>query len=71
MNIPDEMLLRQIELKEAAMTESKRDRTFDEFFEMYGDHIQGKIDPSLRVGARPETVPFEEGSRGQNKTGLS
>ena len=45
MNIPDEMLLRQNELKKNADLEQKRDRTFDEFFESYADHINGKIDP--------------------------
>ena len=63
MNIPDEMLLRQMELKEAALVEAKRDTTFEEFEKMYAEHIEGKIDPNLRVGNRPETVPWEEGSR--------
>jgi|TARA_B110000285_G_scaffold209047_1_gene249707 hypothetical protein len=40
-----------------------RDQTLDEFFEKYGDHIDGKVDPQTRVANRPETVPFEEGQR--------
>jgi hypothetical protein len=44
-NIPDELKLRQDELKKAAEEEFKKDTTFEEFFETYGDHIVGKIDP--------------------------
>ena len=44
-NIPDEMLCRQVELKATAQEESKRDRTYEEFEQMYGDHLAGLVDP--------------------------
>lgn len=44
-NIPDEMMQREKELRETAQEESKRDRTFEEFEAMYGDHLNGLIDP--------------------------
>lgn len=44
-NIPDEMLQRQQELKSVAQEESKRDTTYEEFEAMYGDHLAGLIDP--------------------------
>jgi hypothetical protein len=39
------MLLRQQELQVIAEEEAKRDRTYEEFNEMYGEHLSGKIDP--------------------------
>lgn len=72
LNIPDEMLSRQIELQNYAVEEAKRDRTYEEFEQMYGDHLNGLVDPATRVAGRPETADYEGGgSRGQNKTGLS
>lgn len=44
-NIPDEMMVRQQELKTVAQEESKRDRTYEEFEAMYGDHLAGLVDP--------------------------
>jgi len=43
----------------------------EEFFKTYEDHIEGKIDPTTRIGTRPETVPYEESVRNKNRTGLS
>ena len=64
LTIPDDELKRQQEMEAAAIVEAKRDRTFEEFEEMYGDHILGKIDPELRVGGRPVTAGFgEEGQQ--------
>ena len=72
-NIPDEMLQRQVELKATAIEEAKRDRTYEEFEAMYGDHLAGLVDPQTRVGGRPETANFEDGGgrSGGGKTGLS
>ena len=71
-NIPDEMLQRQQELKMTANEEAKRDRTYEEFEAMYGDHLAGLIDPQSRVGGRPDTANFEDGGGSRaNKTGLS
>lgn len=72
-NVPDEMQQRQKELKETALEESKRERTFEEFEAMYGDHLNGLVDPQTRVGGRPETANFEDGGgrSGGGKTGLS
>ena len=64
-NIPDEMLLRQNELKKSAVEESKRDRTYEEFWEAYGQHLEGQIPANLRTDGRPETAGYDqEGSRG-------
>lgn len=55
------------------MEEAKRDRTYEEFEAMYGDHLAGLIDPQTRVGGRPETANYEDGGgrSGGGKTGLS
>jgi hypothetical protein len=52
------MYIRSVELREKAVEESKKDQSFDQFKELYNEHMGGKIDPSLRVGGRPETVPW-------------
>ena len=56
------MYIRSMELREAAKEESKKDATYDNFKELYNDHILGKVDPIGRVGARPETVPWNDGA---------
>jgi hypothetical protein len=67
------MLQRQKELLMVAQEESKRDRTYEEFQAMYGDHLAGLIDPHTRIGNRPETANFEDGEGGSRgkKTALS
>ena len=59
--VPDEMFIRSVELREAAYEDAKKDATFDNFKDLYHEHIHGKIDPSLRIGDRPETVPWNDG----------
>lgn len=49
LNIPDELLERQLHLKMEADENATRDRTFEEFKNMYGDHLLGKVDPHLRT----------------------
>ena len=44
-NIIDEVLQRNMEMKELAEVEEARDKTFDEFLTNYLDHINGKVDP--------------------------
>ena len=64
LTVPDDVLQRRLELGEAAEKEAKRDRTYEEFAELYGDHLEGKVDPDLRVGNRPATALMDEmGSR--------
>lgn len=55
-DIPDEMLMRQIELKQIAVEEAKRDKTFEEFSDTFKDHLEGNVDPSTRTGGRPATA---------------
>ena len=40
--------------------EAQRDRTFEEFLEMFKDHIEGKCDANERVGNRPGTADARE-----------
>jgi len=74
MSVPDERLIKHLELKAEAEADAARDRTFEEFKEMYLDHIEGNVDPNIRLMNRPGTgdeegiVPQEK-SRG--KTGMS
>jgi hypothetical protein len=64
MNIPDEAQIKQQKRAAEDEAEAKRDKTFNEFQEMYLDHIEGKIDPQTRVGDRPESAnPDEAKSR--------
>ena len=51
----------------AEQFEATRDRTYEEFEQLYGDHIAGKIDPNLRVAGRPITAGFE--GDGGSRTG--
>ena len=59
-DIPDEMALRQEKMAAVEEKEAQRDRTFEEFLEMFKDHIEGKCDPSARVGDRPGTAEGKE-----------
>jgi bifunctional DNA-binding transcriptional regulator/antitoxin component of YhaV-PrlF toxin-antitoxin module len=72
LNIEDEaMVERDRQIKEAE-EEAKRLKTYNEFLELYLDHIEGRVDPSTRVGNRPETANEAEGqSKGGGKTGMS
>ena len=72
LDIPDDVLQRNIILEKNAVAEAKRDRTFEEFSQMYEDHILGKIDPQERVGDRPVTAAIEDrvNSQGRMGTGL-
>ena len=40
--------------------EATRDKTFDEFMEMFEDHIEGKVDANLRTQGRPDTATARE-----------
>ena len=53
--------------------EAERDRTFEEFKEMYTDHIEGKIPAETRTKDRPVTAAAEgeDGKPAMRKTGMS
>lgn len=40
--------------------EAQRDRTYEEFLDMFRDHIEGKCDANERVGNRPGTAEAAE-----------
>lgn len=61
LNVPDEVLKREVAMEQAALAEAQRDKTFEEFEAMYSDHIAGKVDPAQRVAGRPVTAGFEDG----------
>ena len=67
MTIPDDELKKQQEAQDLEKAEATRDRTFEEFEKMYGDHLAGKVDPALRVAGRPVTAGYEDG--GGSRTG--
>lgn len=71
LTVPDERLQRHLELKKEAEADAARDRTFEEFKEMYLDHIDGKIDAATRVANRPDSADAEPVSRGGPRTGMS
>jgi len=55
-DIPDELELRSEHVAAIEEQEAQRDRTFEEFLEMFKEHIEGKKDPNDRVGNRPDTA---------------
>ena len=59
-DVPDEIMLRQRQMAKNEEIEATRDKTFDEFMEMFGEHIEGKVDPNTRVGGRPDTATARE-----------
>lgn len=67
-DIPDEHELRSAHISKAEEKEAKRDRTFEEFLDMFKDHIEGKIDPETRIGNRPDTAEKAERGGGHNES---
>ena len=61
MSVPDERLIKHLELKAEAEADAARDRTFEEFKDMYLDHIEGNVDPNLRLMNRPVSGDDEGG----------
>lgn len=59
-DVPDEAAIRMKEVQKNEEAEANRDKTFEEFMAMFQDHIENKVDPSTRVGGRPDT-PTGEG----------
>lgn len=55
-DVPDEILIRAKQMAKNEEIEASRDKTFDEFMEMFEDHIEGLVDPNQRVGGRPDTA---------------
>lgn len=55
-DIYDEIELRQAQMVIVEEKELNRDRTFEEFLDMFQDHIEGKMDANERVGNRPTTA---------------
>ena len=58
LNVIDEVLKQENELKVKYLTYAKADKTYEQFLDRYNCHFLGQIDPILRVGDRPETVPY-------------
>jgi hypothetical protein len=59
-------------MKAEAEADAARDRTFEEFKEMYLDHIEGKVSAEARVKDRPDSADAEPAvSRGGARTGGS
>ena len=58
--MPDEIMLRQRQMAKNEEIEATRDKTFDEFMEMFEDHIEGKVDANLRTQGRPDTATARE-----------
>lgn len=58
-DVPDESAIRLKQVQKNEEAEAKRDKTYDEFMAMFQDHIENKVDPSTRVGGRPETPTGE------------
>lgn len=72
MNVPDEVLARNLEMEATAAEEAKRDRTYEEFLDEYEKHIKGEVDPNTRTANRPVTAAEDEGSKpAMRKTGMS
>ena len=59
-DIPDEFALRQAQIAVVEEKEAQRDRTYEEFLEMFKDHIEGKCDANERTGNRPDTAQAAE-----------
>ena len=59
-DIPDEFALRQAQMAVVEEKEAQRDRTFEEFLDLFKDHIEGKCDANERVGNRPGTAEAKE-----------
>lgn len=58
-------------MKAEAEADAARDRTFEEFKEMYLDHIEGKVNADTRVGNRPDSADAEPAVSKGGKTGGS
>ena len=72
MNVADEVLARNDEMAKNDKAEAERDRTFDEFKELYEAHIEGKIPAETRTKDRPVTAAEgEDGKPAMRKTGMS
>lgn len=59
-DIPDELIIRDKRIAVVEEKELKRDRTYEEFLEMFKDHIEGKVDANERVGNRPSTAEAQD-----------
>lgn len=63
LNVVDEQLETEKALKTKQQAAAYADKTFDQFMDRYGCHFDGQIDPAIRIGDRPETVPFNPNSK--------
>jgi hypothetical protein len=73
-SVPDERLMKHLAAKEEAEAEAARDRTFEEFKDMYLDHIEGNVNPENRIMNRPDSADGDGAgpvSRGGPRTGKS
>lgn len=71
LDIPDEELIEHTIKRESAMLKLGRDQNYEEFKAQYSKHIEGKIDPSLRVGERPSTTPYDANKAKMRSTRMS
>jgi len=58
LNVVDEQLKLETELKAKQLAAAKADKTYEQFMDRYLCHFLGQIDPTVRIGDRPETVPY-------------
>ena len=58
-NVPDEKYAEEMRLRKEAIENIYKDKTYDEFVEEFAKHLAGEVDPSERIGDRPETVPWD------------
>jgi hypothetical protein len=50
--VPDLQQQQEIEMQKHAEEEEKRDMTWEEFLQQYEQHIEGKVDPTIRTANR-------------------
>ena len=55
MTVVDERLAKHLAAKEEAEADAKRDRTYEEFKELYLDHIEGNVKPQERLAGRKDS----------------
>jgi hypothetical protein len=68
-DVPDEVQIQEQETMKIQEAEAQRDKTFEEFLEMFQDHIEGKMDAHARTAHRPGTgdAQNEEKKRVQSR----
>lgn len=70
-DVPDEDLIQHMLRRESAMEKFGRDQNYEEFKTQYAKHIEGKMDPSVRIGERPSTTPYDANKAKMRSTRMS